>query len=136
MEKLKETNSGHQDRIFFHDLVPEKNLYELYLRSDVQVIPQKESTGDGAIPSKLPNILCAGTPVFSISDSGSELAKIIESSGIGYAAYTWDPEKLSGDMLQFLQKASLNDHEKRQREVASFVDTNFTINGLLMQLGL
>jgi colanic acid biosynthesis glycosyl transferase WcaI len=48
---------GINDRLMFHDLIRDEELPELYRRSDIQVIPEQIGSSQGAMPSKLPNIL-------------------------------------------------------------------------------
>lgn len=119
------------ENLFFHDLVDEKNLYELYLRSDIQVIPQKSGTGDGAIPSKLPNILSAGVPVFAISDQESELSQIVKESGIGKNSDSWDISKIVDKLSDFIDSCRKVSHESRQKKVNSYINNNFSILKLI-----
>jgi len=121
-------------RVLFHDLVPEKNLYELYMCSDVQVIPQVSGTAEGAIPSKLPNIIKAGVPVFAICEEDSDLARLIEQSGIGICAYSWDIQKLACQLENGLRIFEGQSHEDRQRAVNDFVRANFDIENLIQEI--
>jgi len=133
-EELKKSNPQRFKRIYFHDLVPEENLYELYQRSNIQIIPQKEGTSEGAIPSKLPNIISAGVPIFAISDSGSELSQIVRESGIGYCANTWDIDTIVVDLNNFLESSNLQTHYDRQCKVIDFVNQHFRIDGLIQTI--
>jgi len=110
--QMKELN--HQ-RLFFHDLVPEESLYDLYLHSNVQVIPQKADTAEGAIPSKLPNILDSGTPVFSICSGKGDLADLISSSGIGFIQSSWDVDEAAGNLSSFVDRYQTENHFDRQK---------------------
>lgn len=130
-DELKKLAGNDSDRIFFHDLVPEGNLYELYLSSHVQIIPQKPGTSDGAIPSKLPNIIASGTPVFSIGDPDSDLADLIGQSGIGYSAKSWDINVLVNELNEFLTSSLLSSHGERQALVKAFVKEKFGMEKLI-----
>jgi glycosyltransferase involved in cell wall biosynthesis len=132
--ELKESISSRFDRIFFHDLVSEENVYELYLRSDVQIIPQKEGTSNGAIPSKLPNIINAGVPIFAIGEPGSELLELVRESMIGYCADSWNIDELIVELSKFIEQSSLKTHEERQHVVKYFVDKKFLIDGLMREI--
>jgi glycosyltransferase involved in cell wall biosynthesis len=90
---LKDSN-----RVFFHDLVPEELLTELYDRSTVHVIPQAEGTSAGAFPSKLPNLIAHGVPIFAICDRGSELATVAAQMEYGRHVDTWDMPTLVEQM--------------------------------------
>ena len=128
-EELKHKQKG--DGIFFHDLVPEENLYELYIRSNVQVIPQKKETSEGAIPSKLPNIISAGVPIFAICDSESEVAKIVSESGLGHSVHTWDIDILVDELITFLDVSVQWKHEQRQEMAKNYVRDNFQLYNII-----
>jgi putative colanic acid biosynthesis glycosyltransferase WcaI len=130
-EKLMKAGPNTSKRILFHDLVPEENLYELYLQSHIQILPQKEGTSEGAIPSKLPNLISAGVPIFGISDPGSELSEIIRESGIGYCADSWAIDALVAQLDDFISNCSLKSHEERQMIVKPFVKEHFGIDRLV-----
>jgi len=134
VDELKEINHVNTDRIRFHDLVPEKNLYELYLRSDIQIIPQKPGTSEGSIPSKLPNILASGVPTFLIGDSHSDLANLVKKSGIGYCAETWQSDILVTQLNAFLESSQQHNHNVRQNMVSDFVKDNFGIDQLIKMI--
>lgn len=70
-----------RSRVTFHDLVADELLAELYQRSTIQLIPQAAGTSDGAMPSKLPNLLAAGVPVFAICDADSEIVHLLRTFG-------------------------------------------------------
>jgi len=129
-ERFK-TEYKRYKKIQFHDLVPESNLYELYIRSDIQIIPQKSGTSDGAIPSKLPNIICAGTPVFFIGDPGSDLWDLVQESQIGYCSDSWDVSELADKLNIFLDEVFLSDNYARSKKVSDFIMKNFNIDNLV-----
>lgn len=133
-DDLKKKKGNESDRIRFHDLVAEENLYELYLNSHVQIIPQKPGTSDGAIPSKLPNIIAAGTSVFSIGDPDSDLADLIAQSGIGFSAKSWDINTLVKELDEFLNLSLLSSHKKRQVLVQAFIKENFGMEKLIKMI--
>ena len=120
-----------QERILFHELVPEGQLAELYARSDVQVIPQAPGTAEGSLPSKLPNLLAAGVPVFAICDAGSELADIVRASGTGHACHSWDSEQLVKEMLAFAKRAETETHRERAERSLGFVKKNFDVQQVI-----
>ncbi|MEO2048782.1 MAG: glycosyltransferase, partial [Pirellulales bacterium] len=100
-ERLKETH--RHPRLQFHSLVKEEMLPELLMRSTVQVIPQESGSSDGSLPSKLPNLLAAGTKILCITDPDSELAQIIGSYSQGGVATSWEMKPLvqiASDLLE------------------------------------
>jgi colanic acid biosynthesis glycosyl transferase WcaI len=81
-ERLKgEASANGDSAVAFRGLVPEEALPELYWRSTVQILPQAKGTGHGALPSKLPNLIAAGVPVFAICDADSEVAVLLRQLG-------------------------------------------------------
>jgi hypothetical protein len=86
-QKLKELNEN--PNIKFNDLVPEENLGELLLKSDIQIIPQLSGTSSGSLPSKLPNVLASGSAIFAIVDEGSEIENILLNQKKCFVSNTW-----------------------------------------------
>ncbi len=120
-------NRENTQRIRFHDLVPEKMLGELYKRSSVQIIPQAEGTGAGAFPSKLPNLLNAGVPVFAICDSDSELSSVVNETGIGKAVHEWEMDLCIREMNQFLESIRSESHDDRYKRAKEYIERKFNV---------
>ncbi|MGC9292913.1 MAG: glycosyltransferase [Acidobacteriaceae bacterium] len=76
--------------VHFHPLVEERDLPELYARSTIQMVPQAEKTENGALPSKLPNLLAAGTYIFAITSPESEVARLLREAGTGTVVERWE----------------------------------------------
>lgn len=125
---------GGQSAVLFHDLVEPENLDELYARSDAQVIPQVSGTGDGSLPSKLPNLMTAGVPVFVICDKDSELADLVEEAGAGVVSNTWNADELVNEFIRFLP--TLNDETRtaRQARLHHFVEEKFSIRRVIEEI--
>lgn len=123
--------AGKGSRVRFHDLVPEYLLDELYERSSIQVIPQVKGVSAGAFPSKLPNLLYAGVPVFVICDESSELASIVRSSDIGTAMHTWNVSSLVDGLIEFIDNSSGRQREKHHRQIKNYVREKFSIERLV-----
>jgi hypothetical protein len=88
------------ERLHYHPLVEEDQLPELIKRSTIQVIPQDIETSDGAFPSKLPNILAAGTKLFCITNKGGELDDLLANYSRSSLCYSWQDSEQS--LLKFL----------------------------------
>jgi glycosyltransferase involved in cell wall biosynthesis len=124
--------AANPGRVLFHDLVPDESLAELYMRSHVQIIPQAEGTGAGAFPSKLPNLLAAGVPVFAICDSDSELALAIKESGCGLATDSRDLQHLARTLADFIGTvAGPESHPQRRESLSRYVEEKFSLNLLV-----
>ncbi|MAD97807.1 MAG: hypothetical protein CMB99_10820 [Flavobacteriaceae bacterium] len=99
-EQLKKANSNKQ--IHFHPLVSKENIWELYQKSHVQIVPQKEGTSIGSLPSKLPNLLVSNVKIFLITDPGSELERFFSNHQLSRVETKWDTEKLVSSLKDFL----------------------------------
>ena len=97
----------------------------------LRLIPQKKGASEGSIPSKLPNIISTGVPIFAISDPGSELSEIICESGTGYCADTWNIGKLVNELNDFIDSMSKRTNTERQEHVRNYVKKNFSIDHLI-----
>lgn len=114
-------------RIRFHDLVDERDLPELYVRSTIQVIPQKSGTSAGAFPSKLPNLLAAGVPVFAITDQGSELAALLSQSVIGRHCTSWNHDLVLPTLCSFIDEVSKLSRETTKGVASDIVTKHFLV---------
>lgn len=118
-----------------HDLVPEEQLIELYDRSTVHIIPQAEGVGAGAFPSKLPNLLAFGVPVFAICDNDSELSLILNEFGIGKVVSSWDETVLMDEITHYLEEIKNLSHQELQEKFkASPLTKRFSAEGLVSDL--
>ena len=89
-DSLKEQYATSGSPVEFHDLVPDDELEGLLRTSTIQIIPQKPSVSHGAFPSKLPNLIAIGTPVFAITDKGSEVDHILSRYSMGKTTHNWN----------------------------------------------
>jgi glycosyltransferase involved in cell wall biosynthesis len=101
-EQLNKKNKN--EKIRFHNLVPEKNILELYKRSTIQIIPQKKGTSKGSLPSKLPNIMASGCNILIITDENSELDNLFKKYNLNTVVTLWDNELLCSAINSLLKK--------------------------------
>lgn len=121
-------------RVRFHHLVPEEALEELYARSDVQVIPQAEGTGAGAFPSKLPNLIAAGVPLFVICDEVSEIAAVTREAGAGAVVSGFDIDAWTETLEQLLTHSRARPRSEQKAAVSAYVKEHFSIETLIAEL--
>jgi colanic acid biosynthesis glycosyl transferase WcaI len=126
--KLNSTSASY---VNLHPLVASEDLSELYERSDIQIIPQAQNTSDGSLPSKLPNLMASGVPIFAICDKQSELEHILAESTGGIAVSTWDIHELLKKFNSY--RISLADISRleRKRAMRSYIESKFSINSTL-----
>ena len=133
-ENLKKVQQSKGGKIKFHSLVAEEHLMELYTRSDVQIIPQAPDTANGSLPSKLPNLLFAGTPIFAICDDDSELAKLIRNFDAGFVSSSWTQENLLADMEGFLESLCNQNRSQRIFRNKLFLQSSFTVDQVISEI--
>jgi colanic acid biosynthesis glycosyl transferase WcaI len=135
VEKLRQRHLvAPADRIHFHSLVSEVDLEELYARSTVQLIPQLDETSDACLPSKLPNILATGCLLLAICQPGTELAQLIEQTGAGVVAYSWNMDELIAKLECALNQARSQTPEQRQALVSDLLKGQFSLEVLVSTL--
>lgn len=124
--KLK--NKNKNKNILFHPLVDKKNLEELYRKSTIQVIPQKENTSKGSLPSKLPNLLASGTKVLVITDPNSEIDNLFKNNNLSLIASNWDIDYLIKKINTLLEK------EINKKDQIAIANKLFTIDKMILKL--
>ncbi len=117
--------------LFCHDLVPDDQLVHLYAHSTIQVIPQAPGTGAGAFPSKLPNLLAMGVPVFALCDEDSELARVLAEAGAGRATGGTAAEHWPALVTALIDEAEAEGREARRRRLRAFVEARFSVAGVV-----
>lgn len=122
-ERLKA--SIQHERLQFHALVDAPLLPALLARSDVQIVPQDAGTSEGSLPSKLPNIIAAGTRLLCITDQGSELERLVNSYPAGEACTDWSPEHC----LQAFERVASK--PRPSPDQAASLLKQFTLEGLI-----
>lgn len=126
IKKLKKLNNNK--KIIFHNLVNKENLEELYSKSSIQIIPQKENTSKGSLPSKLPNLLASGCKVLVITDPKSEIEEFFTSNNLSLVATKWN-NNLLVEKLKFLIDKNVD--VEHQQTVAK---KKFTIDEMILKV--
>ena len=126
IQSLKRLNKN--ENIFFFDLVNKENLEELYRKSFIQIIPQKENTSKGSLPSKLPNLLASGCRVLVITDPKSEIEMFFRDNNLDLVVTNWDMEILIEKLALLISKKV---DEQHQKEIAR---KTFTIDKMILKV--
>lgn len=128
-DRLRLSNQSTDNcKVQFHELVSGEQLAELYARSSVQIIPQAVNTSEGSLPSKLPNLLATGVPIFVICDPGSELGDLVNEAQAGVVAHTWDIAELAGLFRTHRNKLVMESKSDRRKRLKTFVKSKFSID--------
>jgi colanic acid biosynthesis glycosyl transferase WcaI len=130
-DALRKDQKWNIRRLVFHDLVPERDLCELYLCSHIQVIPEMAGLSQGAVPSKLPNLLAAGVPILYIGEKDSEVWRLIQGCRAGGCCDNWDFDDLSDLADQLLVEGGNCSHAVRQRRFANEYAALFSVEDLI-----
>ncbi len=128
-EDLKEKNTN--PKVQFHELVPKTEVSELYSRSTIQVIPQLPGTGNGSLPSKLPNILASGTNILVITDDKSELVALFKDKNLEKVVTSWNKEVLLKELLGYL---AVIDKKGDRSNNSELIKEIFSIDSLVSKI--
>ncbi|MCE9623789.1 MAG: glycosyltransferase family 4 protein [Actinomycetia bacterium] len=79
--------------VVFSGYQPQERLPELLATGDIHLVPLKAGLGRVSVPSKTYSILAAGRPVLAAIDPGTEVPRILQSSGAGVAVDPDQPEQ-------------------------------------------
>jgi colanic acid biosynthesis glycosyl transferase WcaI len=130
-ERLKRQYLRDSDStVVFRDFVPDEELPELYARSTIQLIPQAPGTGEGSLPSKLPNLLYAGVPVLAICDEDSEVGLFLKQTKGGYSARSFAGSELITKFDALLAEVEIEPRMARVERLRPLVDAIFKIDTL------
>jgi len=131
-ERLKASAGAlHGRAVSFHDLVPAEQVEELYARSAIQIIPQADGTADGSLPSKLPNLLAAGVPIFAICEPKSELGYLVEKANAGVVAQSWGALELNAQFDALLATLATETRDQRKARQRAFVQISFSVDAVV-----
>lgn len=88
--------------IRFNGYQPKERVPEVLATADIHVVPLRRGLGAVSVPSKTYSILAAGRPVVAAVDEGTEVPRIIASSGAGLAVPPDDADAFVAALLELL----------------------------------
>lgn len=100
---LEEQAAG-LDNVRFVDFQPADRLPEVLAAGDIHVIALRAGLGRSSVPSKMYSILAAGRPVFASVDPGTEVVRVVESTGAGLAVPPDDPDAFTDGLVELLDR--------------------------------
>jgi colanic acid biosynthesis glycosyl transferase WcaI len=124
-EQLRRAHAG-DGLVHFHDLVADDELAGMYERSAVQVVAEEPGASLGSLPSKLANILWMGVPVFCVTDSGSELGRLVTSSGIGTVDDSFGLQHQVRTLSELVDRSARWDRQASKRRVRDLLGSHFS----------
>lgn len=127
-EAIKKRNKN--PKIHFLPLVDKEKVYQLYAESTVQIIPQTSGSSSGSLPSKLPNLIYSETKTLTITDSQSELEKIIQQYPNGISINSWE----NSIFAQALDKLVRMKGTNKSTEIEKMCKDYFSVDSLIAKI--
>ncbi len=75
----------------FAPLQPRARVPEVLATGDIHVVPLKRGLARSSVPSKTYSILAAARPLVASVDAGTEVARLVDQAGCGFAVPPEDP---------------------------------------------
>jgi colanic acid biosynthesis glycosyl transferase WcaI len=99
--QLEEKARGLRN-VRFVDMQPAERLPELLAAGDIHLVPLKRGLARSSVPSKMYSILGAGRALLASVDEGSEIARVLGSSGAGVVVAPDDAEAFTKALRSLL----------------------------------
>ena len=103
-------------------------MEELYSKSTIQIVPQKENTSKGSLPSKIPNLLASGCKIFVITDTNSEIEKLFINNNLSLVVTDWSNDFLVKKLVFLINKQI---DKKHQQTIAKKL---FTMDEMILKI--
>ncbi|CAN0045558.1 unnamed protein product, partial [Chrysoparadoxa australica] len=97
---LRRENSDARSNVFVLPRQPKEDLGEMLASADVLVIAFVPGMKGLSVPSRMYNVMAAGTPIIAMTEPGSELALVVEESDCGWVIPPNDPNALTRLILE------------------------------------
>jgi colanic acid biosynthesis glycosyl transferase WcaI len=108
---------------------------ELLVDSDVSMITQLSGSGNAFFPSKLLVTLAHASPVVTVADEESALARAIKDGGVGINLPPGQPERLASTLRELAQdRPSLRDWGRTGREYVKRFERDRVLSDFLAEL--
>ncbi len=86
---------------------------------DVALVPLVRNMVGVSMPSRTYNILAVGKPILALTESGSELARLIEEENVGWIVPPHDPESLIATVMKIRDDRHLLEEKSRAARAAA-----------------
>ena len=103
--------------IKFSGYQPRERVPEVLATADIHVVPLRSGLGAVSVPSKTYSILAAARPLVAAIDAGTEVTRIVESSGAGVCVPPDSPQEFTEAIAQLVsdrEKARLSGEQGRK----------------------
>ena len=125
--RLRDQANGLEN-IHWLPLQPLDRLNELLNLADVHLLPQRSDVADLVMPSKLTGMLASGRPILATALDGSEVAKVLEKTGV-----TVSPGEVDAFVAELIRLAE-NEEERVQlgKAARSYAEKNLDMEAVLV----
>ncbi len=122
------------ENVLFCDFQPYKKLAEWLDFGDIHLIPQKLSSVDFCLPSKLLGILAVGKPVVGIAPKDSELGRILDKFGVRLSSE--ESKEMSEAIVKLVddKELRLNILNKSKNHIKKFHEKENVLNNMLVEV--
>ena len=103
--------------IKFTGYQPRERVPEVLATADIHVVPLRSGLGAVSVPSKTYSILAAARPIVAAIDAGTEVTRIVASSGAGVCVPPDSPQEFTEAIAQLVsdrEKARLSGEQGRK----------------------
>ena len=97
---------------------------QIYAASAVSYVPQAAGTSSDGVPSKVYRIMASGRPVLAATDSGSDLAAMVQSSGGGEVVGATNERAVAEAILRAYRNPS--EWSSRGEQARQYILENFS----------
>ena len=112
-----EAEANGVTNVVFGDFQPVERLSEVLSTADLHIVALHSGLGHVSVPSKTYSILAAGRPILASIDQGTEIPRLLESSGAGVSVLPDDEEEfIEAVRLLMSDRPALAEMGRRGRE--------------------
>jgi glycosyltransferase involved in cell wall biosynthesis len=127
----KQLSESNATNILFLNRQPRELLSAMLSSATAVVIPFNDQMRGLSVPSRMYNVLSAGTPIIAMADPESELARMVSSNNAGWVIKPHDSDALTQLILQISTPEGLLDAGRRGENGRRAVCAQYTLGHVL-----
>ena len=127
----KQLSESKARNILFVNRQPRELLGAMLSSATAVVIPFNDRMRGLSVPSRMYNVLSAGTPIIAMADPESELAKMVSGNDAGWVIKPHDSNALTQLILQISTPEGLRDASRRGQNGRRAVCAQYTLPHVL-----
>jgi glycosyltransferase involved in cell wall biosynthesis len=122
----KQLSESKATNILFLNRQPRELLSAMLSSATAVVIPFNSQMRGLSVPSRMYNVLSAGTPIIAMADSASELARMVSRNDAGWVIEPHDSDALTKLILRISTPEGLRDARRRGQNGRRAVFAQYT----------